>query len=40
MYRPLFDFFSSQPNAFRVLGADFVSTEEGTGDSAPGPRVR
>ncbi|HTT92329.1 MAG TPA: class I tRNA ligase family protein, partial [Acidimicrobiales bacterium] len=30
-YRPLFDFFSSQPNAFRVLGPDFVSTEEGTG---------
>ena len=30
-YRPLFDFFASQPNAFRVLGADFVSTEEGTG---------
>jgi isoleucyl-tRNA synthetase len=30
-YHPLFDFFSGQPNAFRVLGPDFVSTEEGTG---------
>ncbi len=30
-YLPLFDFFRDQPGAFRVLGADFVSTEEGTG---------
>ena len=30
-YTPLFGFFSDTPNAFRVLGADFVSTEEGTG---------
>ena len=30
-YRPLFDFFADTPNAFQVLGADFVSTEEGTG---------
>ena len=30
-YQPLFDFFSAEPRAFRVLGADFVSTEEGTG---------
>jgi len=30
-YRPLFSFFEDQPGAFRVLGADFVSTEEGTG---------
>ena len=30
-YRPLFDFFAAEPRAFRVLGADFVSTEEGTG---------
>jgi isoleucyl-tRNA synthetase len=30
-YRPLFDFFAATPNAFVVLGADFVSTEEGTG---------
>lgn len=37
-YRPLFDFFAGQPNAFQVLGADFVSTEEGTGivHMAPG----
>ncbi len=30
-YAPLFPWFASTPNAFRVLGADFVSTEEGTG---------
>jgi isoleucyl-tRNA synthetase len=30
-YRPLFDFFVDQPNAFQVIGADFVSTDEGTG---------
>jgi isoleucyl-tRNA synthetase len=30
-YRPMFDFFAGQANAFRVLGPDFVSTEEGTG---------
>jgi isoleucyl-tRNA synthetase len=30
-YQPLFPYFASTPNAFRVLGADFVSTEEGTG---------
>jgi len=30
-YRPLFPFFSDQPGAFRVLGADFVATDEGTG---------
>lgn len=30
-YRPLFDFFADHANAFRVLGADFVSTEDGTG---------
>jgi isoleucyl-tRNA synthetase len=30
-YRPLFPYFASTPNAFRVLAADFVSTEEGTG---------
>jgi len=37
-YRPLFDFFASEPNAFRVLGVEFVSTEEGTGvvHMAPG----
>ena len=30
-YRPLFDFLADTPNAFQVLGAHFVSTEEGTG---------
>ena len=30
-YRPLFPYFASTPNAFQVLAADFVSTEEGTG---------
>jgi isoleucyl-tRNA synthetase len=30
-YRPLFDFFADQPNAFVVLSGDFVETEEGTG---------
>ena len=37
-YPPLFPFFADQPNAFRVLAADFVSTEDGTGvvHMAPG----
>ena len=30
-YTPLFDFFADSPNAFHVLAADFVSTEDGTG---------
>jgi isoleucyl-tRNA synthetase len=30
-YRPLFPYFAEHPNAFRVLAADFVSTDEGTG---------
>jgi isoleucyl-tRNA synthetase len=30
-YQPLFPFFAEQPAAFRVLVADFVSTEDGTG---------
>jgi isoleucyl-tRNA synthetase len=30
-YEPMFPFFAGQPNAFRVLAADFVSTEDGTG---------
>jgi isoleucyl-tRNA synthetase len=30
-YTPLFPFFVDTPNAFQVLGADFVSTEDGTG---------
>ena len=37
-YRPLFGYFAAEPNAFRVLAADFVTTEEGTGivHMAPG----
>ena len=37
-YRPLFDFLADTPNAFQVLGGDFVSTDEGTGvvHMAPG----
>jgi isoleucyl-tRNA synthetase len=37
-YEPLFPFFRDTPNAFRVLGADFVDVEEGTGvvHMAPG----
>ncbi len=36
-YRPLFDYFSTHPNAFKVLLEDSVSIEEGTGivHSAP-----
>src|SRR6202011_4946941 len=30
-YRPLFPYFAETPNAFHVLAADFVNTEEGTG---------
>jgi isoleucyl-tRNA synthetase len=30
-YRPLFPYFADHPGAFRVLAADFVSTDEGTG---------
>ena len=30
-YTPLFDYFTDTENAFRVLAADFVSTEDGTG---------
>ena len=30
-YTPLFDYFADTPNAFQVLAADFVSTEDGTG---------
>jgi isoleucyl-tRNA synthetase len=30
-YRPLFPYFASQPNAFRVLGGEFVDVAEGTG---------
>lgn len=37
-YEPLFPYFKDAPNAFRILGAEFVSTEEGTGivHMAPG----
>ncbi len=37
-YRPLFPFFEGTENAFRVLGAEFVDVEEGTGvvHMAPG----
>jgi isoleucyl-tRNA synthetase len=37
-YKPLFGYFADAPNAFRVLGADFVVTDEGTGivHMAPG----
>ena len=37
-YRPLFPYFAETPAAFRVLGADFVDTAEGTGvvHMAPG----
>lgn len=30
-YEPLFPFFSDHENAFRVVGGDFVTTEDGTG---------
>jgi len=30
-YTPLFDFLADTPNAFQVLAADFVTTEDGTG---------
>jgi isoleucyl-tRNA synthetase len=30
-YRPLFDYFAGTDNAFQVLAADFVSTDDGTG---------
>ena len=37
-YAPLFEYFSDAENAFQVLAADFVSTEDGTGivHMAPG----
>jgi isoleucyl-tRNA synthetase len=37
-YEPLFPFFAAQPNAFRVLAAEFVDVAEGTGvvHMAPG----
>ncbi len=30
-YEPLFPYFRDQPNAFRVVGADYVEVDEGTG---------
>lgn len=30
-YEPLFDYFKDVPTAFRVVAADFVNTEDGTG---------
>ena len=30
-YLPLFDYFSQTENAFKIVSADFVSTEDGTG---------
>ena len=37
-YAPIFDFFAGEPNSFRLLAADFISEEEGTGavHMAPG----
>ncbi len=37
-YEPLFAYFADHPNAFRVLGAAFVTTDDGTGvvHMAPG----
>lgn len=37
-YVPLFDFLTATPNAFQILGAEFVSTDDGTGvvHMAPG----
>lgn len=30
-YEPLFDYFKDQPNAFRILNDQFVTTDDGTG---------
>ncbi|WP_018297071.1 isoleucine--tRNA ligase [Corynebacterium lubricantis] len=30
-YEPIFDYFKDQPNAFKILLADYVTTEDGTG---------
>jgi isoleucyl-tRNA synthetase len=30
-YKPLFPYFKDQPNAFKVLAADYVTTSDGTG---------
>ena len=31
MYTPMFSYFADQPDAFRVITGDFVTTEDGTG---------
>ncbi len=31
IYQPVFDFFADSPNAFQVIAADYVTTEDGTG---------
>ena len=30
-YKPLFDYFADNPNSFRIIAGDFVTTEDGTG---------
>ncbi|MEJ6020500.1 isoleucine--tRNA ligase [Corynebacterium sp. H113] len=30
-YTPIFDYFADEPNAFRIVAADYVSVEDGTG---------
>ena len=30
-YKPIFDYFRDQPDAFKILNADYVTTEDGTG---------
>src|SRR5699024_4517715 len=30
-YQPIFEYFKDQPNAFQILLADYVTTEDGTG---------
>ncbi|MDU0478053.1 isoleucine--tRNA ligase [Staphylococcus chromogenes] len=30
-YQPIFDYFKDQPNAFQIISADYVTTEDGTG---------
>ena len=30
-YKPIFDYFRDQPGAFKILNADYVTTEDGTG---------
>lgn len=30
-YEPIFDYFRDHPNSFRILAADYVTTEDGTG---------